>query len=114
MASYRRLDRIERRDLVDLVEALHARDLAPSTIRNALDPVRVVFRRAVTRGDVQASPCAGLELPSGKAQPRTRVADGAETAALVEALTRLVDRALWFDRALRRPPRGRAPRVALA
>ena len=38
----RRLSQIARRDLVDLIEDLHGLGLAPSTIRNTLDPVRVI------------------------------------------------------------------------
>jgi hypothetical protein len=88
----RRLSQITRRDLVDLIEELHGLGLAPSTIRNALDPIRVIFRRAIIRGDVEVPPWAGLELPYGEARPRDQVADGAEAALLVEALTRAAAR----------------------
>jgi integrase len=57
--------------------------------------VRVIMRRAVARGVIPANPCAGLELPSGEATPRDRVADPVEAEALIRALESADDRALW-------------------
>lgn len=91
----RRITSITHRDLLDLVDDLHAAGLAPSTIRNLLDPVRVIMRRAVARGLVAANPTTGLELPSGDRKPRDRVAAPLEAAALVAALTDTRDRALF-------------------
>ena len=77
-----------------MVEQLQERGLSPSTIKNALDPVRVVYRRAVARDVVTVNPTLRLELPSGEKQ-RDRVADPSEAAKLVAALPRLDDRSLW-------------------
>jgi integrase len=89
-----RLSEIGQPDLLELVEQLQAAGLAPSTIRNALDPVRVLYRRAVARGVVTANPTTNLELPSGE-RKRDRVADPAEASRLITALPRADDRALW-------------------
>jgi integrase len=90
----RRLDGVTQPDLLELVERLQARGLSPSSVRNTIDPLRVVYRRATARGIVTANPAVGLELPSGEKR-RDRVADPAEAARLVAALARLDDRALW-------------------
>jgi hypothetical protein len=44
----RRIDEVRRADVQELVELLRRRGLAPSTIHNVLDPLRVLFRRAVS------------------------------------------------------------------
>lgn len=88
-----RLAEIRRADLQDLVERLQAAELDPSTIRNALMPVRTIYRRALKRGDVMVNPTLGLELPAltGK---RDRVASPAEAEKLLAALDE-ADRPLW-------------------
>jgi integrase len=90
-----RLDRITHPMLLDHAERLLARGLAPGTIRNAFDPLRVIFKRAVARGIISANPAAGLELPGGDQKPRERVAGPAEAERLVAALAAPRDRALW-------------------
>jgi integrase len=89
-----RLDEVRQPDLLDLAERLQAAGRSPSTIRNALDPLRVVYRRAVARGVVAANPTTSVELPAGEKR-RDRVADPVEAARLVAAHRRLDDRALW-------------------
>jgi integrase len=89
-----RLAHITQPDLLDLVDELQGAGLSPSTIKNALDPVRVIYRRAVERGVVETNPTLRLALPAGET-PRDRVADPYEAARLVAALTRPDDRALW-------------------
>jgi integrase len=88
------LDTIRQSDLLGLVERLQERGLAPSTIKNALDPVRVIYRRAVARDIVATNPTTNLEMPSGEKR-RDRVADPSEAALLVAALPRPYDRSLW-------------------
>ena len=44
------------------VNAAEGRD--PSTTRNALMPLRVIFRRAVEDGDIAVNPCTHLRLPA--------------------------------------------------
>ena len=91
----RRLNDITHPDLLDLADRLAARGLAPSSVRNAIDPLRVIYRRAVARGVVAVNPTTGLELPTGDRTPRDRVADPVEAAALIAALPKPLDRALW-------------------
>ncbi len=66
--------------------------MAPSTIRNALMPVRATYRRALVRGEVAVNPTTGLELPAVRGT-RDRVANPEEAKRLLDALQR--DRALW-------------------
>jgi integrase len=89
-----RLDQVRQPDLLDLVDELQEAGLSPSTIKNALDPVRVIYRRAVERGVVETNPTLRLALPAGET-PRDRVADPYEAARLVAALPEAYDRALW-------------------
>jgi integrase len=89
----RKLGDITRRDILDLVDRLLAAGLDPSTIRNAVAPLRVVYRRALDRGDVSVNPTAGLRLPAAQGK-RDRIADPSEAAKLIEA-TPINDRALW-------------------
>lgn len=89
----RRLSEIKRGDVQRLVDVLVVRGFAPSSVRNAIDPLRRIFDRAVKRDIVPFSPCAHLEVPSGSGT-RERVASTAEAAELIEALEPR-DRALW-------------------
>jgi hypothetical protein len=73
-----RLSELQRKDLqgyVDrlLVDGVHN----PSTIRNTLVPLRVIFRRAVVRGEVAVTPTIGLEIPAARGR-RERIASPAE------------------------------------
>jgi integrase len=89
-----RLSEITQPDLIELVEILQSAGLQPSTIKNAIDPVRVLYRRAVARGVVAANPTTSLEMPSGE-RKLDRVADPVEASKLIAALPRAADRALW-------------------
>jgi hypothetical protein len=57
-----RLTDLERADVQDLADALTAEGLAASTVQNVLDPLRVIYRRAVQRDLVSVDPTEGLEL----------------------------------------------------
>ena len=46
------------------VDRLTAQELSPSTIRNTLLPVRAIYRRAQTRGEVALNPTLKLSLPA--------------------------------------------------
>ena len=87
------LGELQRKHLQRLVDQLHADGLNPSTIRNALMPVRVLLRRAIRDGDVTANPTIGLELPAYRGT-RDRIATPVEAAALINALPD-TDRAVW-------------------
>ena len=88
-----RLSQISRNRLQDLVERLTSEGYAPSTVGNAVLPLRAIYRRACERGEIAQSPTAGLRLPVDRAR-RDRVAPREEIARLLEALPREL-RALW-------------------
>src|SRR4051812_46314007 len=50
------LREVQRRDVQRLVDRMHADGLKGSTIRNKLDPLRVVYRRAVQDDEIDRSP----------------------------------------------------------
>jgi integrase len=89
----KRLSAITRNSLQDLIEELIGEGYAPSSIRNAVMPLRAIFRRALARGEVPANPTRGLEFPVNR-RGRDRVASPAEAGALIDALCER-DRALW-------------------
>jgi integrase len=68
-------------------------ELDPSSVKNILMPLRVIYRRAFARSEVAINPTTGLELPATRGR-RQRIADPAEAAALIEALRR-EERVLW-------------------
>jgi integrase len=88
-----KLGDVRRVNLQELADRLLAAGLDPSTIRNALMPVRAIFRRAVARGDVVVNPTTGLELPAVRGR-RDRIASPAEASELLAAVPE-GDRALW-------------------
>jgi integrase len=65
----------------------------PSTIRNTLMPLRVIYRRAVSHGEISINPTTGLELPAVRGR-RDRIATPEQAAQLLNAL-RAGDRAVW-------------------
>jgi integrase len=84
---------VGRVDLQDLADRWLTDGLDPSTIRNSVMPLRVVFRRAVARGELAINPCSGLELPAVRGH-RDRIASLTEAAQLLDALSD-DDRATW-------------------
>jgi integrase len=77
----------------DLADRLYADGLDPRTIKNTLDPLRSIYRRAVNRDEVAINPTTGLELPAPRGK-RERIASPDEAIMLLEALPE-GDRALW-------------------
>jgi integrase len=65
----------------------------PSSIRNNLDPARVIFRRAKRRKEVTPDPIKDQDLPQGRGR-RERVADRVEAQVLIDALP-ASEQALW-------------------
>jgi integrase len=89
----RRLDDVARRDVQALVDRLLGDGLDASTIRNAIMPLRVIYRRALTRDEVTVNPMVGLEIPAVRGR-RDRVAPAREAVALLAALSD-EHRAVW-------------------
>jgi len=88
-----KLASITRIEVQDFADRLLAEGLDPSTIRNALMPLRAIYRRALSRGDIAVNPTTGIELPAVRGR-RDRVADPTEARALLDALAP-ADRGLW-------------------
>jgi integrase len=90
----RRLAQLERRQVQAFVEHLIAQGLAPSTIRNVLMPLRVIYRRAQRDAIVAHDPIAGIELPANRAvRPRGFVTH--QDAAVLIACVPDRDRSAW-------------------
>jgi integrase len=88
-----RLDAIRRADLQALVDRWAADGVEPATIRNSLDPVRTLYRRAMVRDLVTVNPTANLEVPK-VSNGRERFAGRDEAAELIAALPE-AEQALW-------------------
>lgn len=84
---------IHRRDVQALVDRLRADGLSAGTIHNKLDPLRVVYRRAIRDDVVIANPTDGLELPAIRGR-RDRVASPDRARELIEAAPEQ-DRGFW-------------------
>ena len=94
MIGARRLDDIRRQDVQRMIEALMADGKSPSTINNVLSPLRVIFRRARRRGEVQSDPMSDLEVPASRGR-RERFATRDEVRTLIATLPTEKDRAFW-------------------
>jgi integrase len=88
-----RLGDVQHRDVQRIADDLLAEGRDPSTIRNALMPLRVIFRRAVEDGDVAVNPCMHLRLPAVRGR-RERIASPQEAEQLLAALPAR-DRPVW-------------------
>ncbi len=88
-----RLADVQHRDVQRIADDLLAEGREPSTIRNALMPLRVIFRRAVEDGDLTVNPCAHLRLPAVRGR-RERIASPEEAQRLLAALPER-DRPVW-------------------
>jgi integrase len=89
-----KLQEIRVRHVQALIDDLLGQGLSGSTIRNALDPLRVIYRRAIVRELVTSSPMTNaLEIPQSDGK-RERVADVVEAEALIAAVP-AEDRGLW-------------------
>jgi integrase len=89
-----KLSSITRRCVQDLVDRLVADGLSASTVRNALLPLRAIYRRALGRQLVFVNPTRGLALPAVSGA-RERIAPAPEAQALLAALPEL-ERGLWM------------------
>ena len=87
-----KLTNVRRRDLQDLADQIALIE-SPSAVRNAMNPIRAIFRRALARGVVDSNPTEGLQLPAVDSR-RDRIATPREAEALIRAVP-LSDRAIW-------------------
>jgi integrase len=88
-----RLTEVRRSHIQRIVNRWLAEGLSPSTIRNTMNALRAIYRRALTLDDVLINPTRGVELPAVRGR-RERVATASEAAALIDAAPE-EDRALW-------------------
>jgi integrase len=91
--GHKRLTSITHTMLQDFADELLAQGLSPSTVCNALLPVRAIFRRAFARGVVAVNPTLKLALPAVRGR-RDRVATPNEVGPLLDALLP-ADRAIY-------------------
>jgi integrase len=88
-----RLAELHRPDLQEFADGLLAEGLNPSTIHRTLLPLRAIFRRALSRGELATNPCGGLQLPAARGR-RERYATPAEAETLIAAVPE-ADRPIW-------------------
>lgn len=91
--GHKRIGTVTHRELQKWVEKEAAAGVKRSTINNALDPLRVLFRRALKRGEVRTNPTLDLDLPA-RAEEEVKIVSPEEAAALIAALPR-DEQALW-------------------
>jgi integrase len=103
---------VTRFDLQRWANKKAAAGMPRSTLNNVLDPLRVLFRRAVKNGEAVTNPTTDLDLPA-KAEDEIEIVDRKQAQTLLDALP-VDERALWttaFYAGLRRSEL-RALRVA--
>ena len=88
-----KLSELQRRDIQDFVDGLRSQGLSPSTIANILDPLRVIFRRAIRRDEVAVDPTENLDLPAIRGR-RDRIEPPEKAHELLAALPD-TERAFW-------------------
>lgn len=88
-----KLSELRRSDVQRFVDRMLGLGLDPSTIRNTVLPLRVIYRRALTLDEVAVNPTVGLQLPAVRGR-RDRIAAPAEAAELIAALPS-GDQPLW-------------------
>lgn len=91
--GHRKLADLRMAEVEDFAAKLHREGLSASTIRNTLDPLRVIYRRARRRGEVTVDPTVGLEL-AGSRRREVNPPTTDEVRALLGALP-ASERALW-------------------
>jgi integrase len=75
------------------VDELLADGFSPSSVRNTIDPLRAIYRRAIQREQVAINPTSNLDVPSSRHKP-VRIAPVEEAMALLETLP-ANERATW-------------------
>lgn len=80
-----KLGAITAQDLQVLVDRWQGEDCKPSTILNALKPVRAIYRRAMLRDGLAVNPTRNLDLPAAKAK-EVEIVSPVVAVRLLEAL----------------------------
>jgi integrase len=88
-----RISELSRQEIQDLVDELLAKGKAPNTVRNAVMPLRALYRRLLCRSEVLINPTIGLTLPVIR-ERRERIARPEEARKLLAALP-AGDRPVW-------------------
>lgn len=90
-----KLNDIDRERVKGIVRGWRRAGMSASSVRNNLDPLRVIIREAIDDGNkgVTFDPMAGMTLPQGSGR-RERVADRVEAQALIDALP-AAEQAMW-------------------
>jgi integrase len=88
-----RLSELRRRDVQALADSMLASGLSPSTVRNAIDPLRAIYRRSIQRDEVAVNPTTNLDLPASR-RKRERIASAGDAKGLLDALPP-EERATW-------------------
>jgi len=91
--GHKRLSAVKRRDVQAFIDKMRADGLMPGTVLNKLDPLRVVFRRAIRDDIVSVDPTVSLELPRVRSG-RMRIESHDRAAAMIEAVPE-GERAFW-------------------
>jgi integrase len=81
-----RLSELTLPDVQRWADALAAKGLSASTVRNIVTALRALYGWALPRGMAQVNPTVGLRLPTGE-QARDRIATPEEASKLIAALT---------------------------
>lgn len=87
------LAELTRADIQGFVDGMLADELAPSTIRNTVNPLQAIYRYAVRRELAPVNPTRDVELPVARGR-RERVGTAAEAARLLDAVP-ATDRPIW-------------------
>jgi integrase len=86
---------VQREHVKRLIQTMQREGVAASTIRNALMPLRVIFRDAIDSKEVRSNPCERIRLPKVRRSKEIAVTPPAEARKLLAALTEDDDRAIW-------------------
>src|SRR5262249_7972147 len=89
-----RLGDVQRRHVQNLADRLIADGRSPSTVRNALVPLRGIFRRAIRDRLAAVNPCPGPGLPANRSE-RVEIVSNEHAGDLIAALETERDRGLW-------------------
>jgi integrase len=81
-----KISELGRPEIQDMVDELLAKGKSPSTVRNAVMPLRALYRRLVSRDEILLNPTVGLTLPAIRDR-RERIARPEEARILLAALS---------------------------